>query len=180
MLGGRPFWCNLPADVKSAGAWVFGGRLHEPDTATVGAQIAAKAGSILARLHGLALQPERRLESWHTPLKSEDEWMDLADQASAHGMMWASALRRALPNVVDLLGIAADVTPPAAMLCHCALAPANVRVARDGRLAVLGWEHAGAMPRRPRKIYTAAMRVPTCLGPAVSWYALSRPETHSG
>ena len=25
----------LEADLKSAGAWVFGGRLHEPDTATV-------------------------------------------------------------------------------------------------------------------------------------------------
>ena len=26
---------TLEADLKSAGAWVFGGRLHEPDTATV-------------------------------------------------------------------------------------------------------------------------------------------------
>ncbi len=26
---------SLEAEMKSAGAWVFGGRLHEPDTATV-------------------------------------------------------------------------------------------------------------------------------------------------
>jgi Ser/Thr protein kinase RdoA (MazF antagonist) len=123
-------------------AWIESG---PPIAAPVGAQIAAKAGSILARLHGLALPPEQRMESWHKPLQSEDEWTVLVDRVSAYGMTWASALRRVLPHVVDLRGMAADVEPPAAILCHCALAPSNVRVARDDRLAVLGWEHAGAM-----------------------------------
>lgn len=123
--------------------WIESG---PPLVAPVGAPIAAKAGSILARLHGLALPPEWPIGSWHTPLQTGDEWAALADRASAHGMTWASELRRALPNVVDLCGMTADVEPPAAIVCHCALAPSNVRVARDGHLALLGWEHAGAMP----------------------------------
>jgi hypothetical protein len=35
---------RLEAEMKSAGAWVFGGRLHEPSTATV---VKAEAGDVL-------------------------------------------------------------------------------------------------------------------------------------
>ncbi|MBV8715258.1 MAG: hypothetical protein JOZ65_09345 [Chloroflexi bacterium] len=110
----------------------------------MGAPIAAKAGSILARLHSLALPPDRPIEPWYRPLRTVDDWTALVAQASAQQMSWTAALERLLPELRELTRINATVEPSTSILCHCGFGPHNTRVTRNGHLALLGWEHAGA------------------------------------
>ena len=132
-------------DVKSwrVSEWVRSG---PPLSAPVSDALAHQAGALLARLHALALQPDRPMEPWYTPINTPEEWAALADSASANRVDWAASLQDLLEDVADLWRMATTAAPPAPILCHCGFGPANTRVARDGRLVVLGWEHAGGFP----------------------------------
>src|SRR5437899_1222043 len=48
--------------------------------------------------------------------------------------------------MAELCDMATSTTKPATILCHCGFSPANARLARGGRLALVGREHAGAFP----------------------------------
>ena len=158
----------LPAPVRSrSGAIVesVGGhdwRVYEwiqsgpPLAAPVSSAITYEVGRILARLHGLAL-PVDRISPYHTSHGSagwiggagpvtEAEWRELAARARARRVDWASALTEAVPFLVDLGSIGEGVPAPPPVLCHMNLNPGHVRLARHGRLVVLGWEHAGGLP----------------------------------
>ena len=123
--------------------WVHSG---PPLSAPVNDAIARQAGALLARLHALALQPERLMEPWYIPINTPDDWAGLAASASAHQVDWAATLDGVLASIGDLWSMATSVAPPPNVLCHCGFGPTNARLARDGGLLVLGWEHTGAFP----------------------------------
>jgi hypothetical protein len=149
----------LPAPVRSrAGALVesVGGHTWRvyawqhsgpPLAAPASARVTRAVGEVLATVHGLAL-PVDRTSPWHVQRFSGVSWADWAARAASAGATWAPAMAAAAPVLTDLEALR-DSTPPPAdppVLCHNTLGPANARRARDGRLVVVGWEHAGGQP----------------------------------
>ncbi|WP_326554233.1 phosphotransferase [Micromonospora sp. NBC_01813] len=119
-----------------------------PLAAPVSAAVAHSVGGVLAAIHGLEL-PVNRISPWHAARLNKLSWADLAAtacNATAGDTGWAAALTAAVPNLVDLDSIGRDEPAPEPVLTHNTLGPAQTRLDRDGRLLVLGWEHAGGQP----------------------------------
>lgn len=148
----------LPAPVRSrAGNLVesIGGHpwrayewLHSgpPLSAPASASVTREVGRILATIHGLAL-PVDRISPWHHSRLATTGWPELAATATAARAGWAAALSEAVPILTDLDAIALDSSvAPEPVLTHNVLGPASTRLAPDGRLVVVGWEHAGGQP----------------------------------
>lgn len=125
--------------------WVRSG---PPLAAPASARVTRAVGEVLATVHGLAL-PVDRISPWHVRRFSEVSWAEWAARAAAAGATWAPAMAAAAPVLTDLEPLRDATAPPAEapVLCHNTLGPANARRARDGRLVVAGWEHAGGQPR---------------------------------
>jgi len=119
--------------------------LPPPPVVPVDGALAASAGALLAALHGLALAPPGGTSPWFTRQPPQGRWRELHARAVAAGAPWATALEAAMPAVAELGAVAAQAPPEPVLLCHCDLHPDNVRPAREG-LAVLDWDHAGALP----------------------------------
>ncbi|MCW6011063.1 phosphotransferase [Micromonospora sp. CPCC 205371] len=146
----------LPAPVRSrSGAivesigehsWRVNQWLHSgpPLSAPASALLTRELGRILATVHGLAL-PVDRISPWHTMRFAPHGWAEMADTARAKGAPWAPALADAVSTLeeLDSIGPAVGAQP---VLCHNSLGPNNARRAADGRLVVVGWEHAGGQP----------------------------------
>ncbi|ROO59361.1 Ser/Thr protein kinase RdoA (MazF antagonist) [Micromonospora sp. Llam0] len=116
----------------------------------VSAAVAHSVGGVLAAIHGLEL-PVDRISPWHAVRLSKVSWADLAAATTATTRTaaagtWPAALQAAVPNLVDLDSIGRDEPAPEPVLTHNTLGPAQTRLDRDGRLVVLGWEHAGGQP----------------------------------
>jgi Ser/Thr protein kinase RdoA (MazF antagonist) len=124
-------------------AWMDSG---PPMSAPVSASIAGEVGVILATLHGLALPAPDGIGWWHLHRPTDAEWYALAARAQAIAAGWAPSLTVAIPGILELTRSTGTAEPPPAILCHASLGPGNVRLTPGGRLAVLGWEHAGALP----------------------------------
>jgi Ser/Thr protein kinase RdoA (MazF antagonist) len=123
-------------------AWIESG---PPLSAPVSAPIARQAGAVLARLHNLKLTTDRPPDRWGRPLRTPDEWQALSAHAVEDHAPWSTAMRKSLPNVIELHHLCDIATSNRKLtLSHCALGPANARITRDDSLAILGWEHAGA------------------------------------
>ncbi len=148
----------LPAPVRSrtggivesigGHTWRVHERLHAGPSlsAPAGSRVTRQVGGILAVLHGLAL-PVDRISPWHHVRLSDVDWPDLAATATAQGAGWAPALHEAVPTLTALAGIGAGAAPPPEpVLTHNTLGPGNTRLGRDGRLIVVGWDHAGGQP----------------------------------
>jgi Ser/Thr protein kinase RdoA (MazF antagonist) len=147
----------LPAPVRSRSGAIVESivghtwRVHEgihsgpPLAAPVSSAIAYRVGEILAKIHRLGL-PVDRISPWHESRLSELPWPELAAKAKAKRAGWATALAEAVPALIDLdnIGEGAAATPP--VLSHNTLGPGNVRRGTNGRLIVVGWEHAGGQP----------------------------------
>jgi len=84
-------------------AWIEAG---PPLSAPVSAAIARQAGALLARLHALALAPDRPMEAWYRPIKTADDWAALAVRASALNLEWASAFGQLQDKIADLTHMA--------------------------------------------------------------------------
>jgi len=127
-------------------------RVHEsidsgpPLSAPVNVAIAEQIGVMLARLHGLNLSAPGPIDPWLTHRRSDAKWHELASRASASGRSWASALSAAIPQFVELAKLGAGIEPPPTIMCHLGVGPGNLRVLPGGRLALVGWWHAGAFP----------------------------------
>jgi Ser/Thr protein kinase RdoA (MazF antagonist) len=115
--------------------------LSAPASATVTAQV----GAVFATLHGLAL-PVDRISPWHNMRFATMSWPELADAARAADAIWAPVLSDAVATLVELDDIGADASPPSPVLSHNSLGPGRARLGADGRLLVVGWEHAGGQP----------------------------------
>lgn len=124
-------------------AWIEAG---PPLSAPVSAAISMQAGMILARLHSLALPAPEGSGWWITHRHTQSDWRDLIEQASAARAAWAARLEAAMPTLLELRELAGAAEEPPTILCHRGIAPANVRLTSTGRLAVIGWEHAGGLP----------------------------------
>src|SRR5262249_16878094 len=131
----------LPAPIRSmSGAIVesVGGhtwRVYEwilsgpPLAAPVSSAITYEVGRILARIHGLAL-PVDRISPRHTRRHAEEAWRELAATAVARRAGWASALRRAMPGLLDLATIGEGTPLPPPLLSINTLGPGSVRLGR--------------------------------------------------
>lgn len=108
---------------------------------------AERLGEVLARLHGLGLKGEAaQIIPWFTARRDVAAWRWMEGQARAAKAPFAEALTAALPGIIDLVGTA----PPEGfmgpcVLCHCDLNAGNIWSGRGG-LALIDWEHAGAIP----------------------------------
>ncbi|WJK39464.1 phosphotransferase [Solwaraspora sp. WMMA2056] len=116
-----------------------------PLAAPVSAVVAGAAGDVLATLHGLAL-PVDRVSPWHARRLGPASWAGLSGTATARQAPWAGQLAAAVPALEDLAAIGRDVPVPDPVLTHNTFGPAQTRLAPDGRLVVVGWEHAGGQP----------------------------------
>jgi Ser/Thr protein kinase RdoA (MazF antagonist) len=147
----------LPAPVRSRAGGIVetvGGhswRVHEwlpagpPLAAPAGSAVTRAVGATLATVHGLAL-PVDRISPWHHTRLTTVGWPELAATATARRAGWAPALGAVVPNLMDLQALARDAAEPEPVLTHNTLGPASTRLAPDGRLVVVGWEHAGGQP----------------------------------
>lgn len=147
----------LPAPVRShSGAivepiaghrWRVNEWLHSgpPLTAPASATVTYAVGGILGRIHRLGL-PVDRVSPWHAYRLSAVGWPELAARAAAGDAGWAATLAAAVPALVELDTIGEHPPPAGPVLCHNALGPGNVRHGANGRLIVVGWEHAGGQP----------------------------------
>ncbi|MBQ1026411.1 aminoglycoside phosphotransferase family protein [Micromonospora sp. C95] len=147
----------LPAPVRSrAGRIVetIGGhrwRVYEglhsgpPLLAPARSSVTRAVGGVLAAIHGFGL-PVDRVSPWHGTRLTTKRWSDLAAGAAARRASWAAALDAAVATLTDLDGIGIDTEAPEPVLCHNTLGPASTRLASNGRLVVVGWEHAGGQP----------------------------------
>ncbi|MDG4797737.1 phosphotransferase [Micromonospora sp. WMMD1082] len=147
----------LPAPVRSRAGRIIepvGGhrwRVYEglhsgpPLLAPARSSVTRMVGGVLATIHGLGL-PVDRVSPWHGSRLATESWSQLAAEAAAHGAGWAPALGAAVATLTDLdtVGVGAEVPQP--VLCHNTLGPASTRLAPNGRLVVVAWEHAGGQP----------------------------------
>jgi len=114
-------------------------------SAPASAAVTAQVGAVLATLHGLAL-PVDRISPWHAMRFASMSWPEFAEAATAGHAAWAAVLSDAVPTLVELDGVGADTEPPPPVLSHNSLGPGRAHLSADGRLIVLGWEHAGGQP----------------------------------
>jgi Ser/Thr protein kinase RdoA (MazF antagonist) len=122
--------------------WIHSG---PPLVAPVSAAINREGGCILARIHGLSL-PVDRISPYHTSRPSESAWRELVARARSARADWAPIVTEAMPTLLDLATIGEGMPPPQPVLSHNVLGPNNVRLGKNGRLVVVGWEHAGGQP----------------------------------
>lgn len=147
----RPVRSRDGAIIESVGGhtWrVYASRHSGPPLAApASAQVTRAVGEVLATIHGLAL-PVDRISPWHAQRFSAVTWHEWAARAAAADAPWAPAMAAAAPILTDLEALRDTPAPPPAppVLCHNTLGPANARRTRDGRLMVVGWEHAGGQP----------------------------------
>jgi Ser/Thr protein kinase RdoA (MazF antagonist) len=114
-------------------------------SAPASAAVTTQVGAVLATLHGLAL-PVDRISPWHAMRFATMSWPELAEAAGDGHAAWATVLADAVPVLVELDSVGADAEPPPPVLSHNSFGPGNARLGSDGRLIVVGWEHAGGQP----------------------------------
>jgi Phosphotransferase enzyme family len=122
--------------------WIHSG---PPLVAPVSAAITREVGGILATIHGLAL-PVDRISPWHNSRPSESAWRELEARVRSARAGWAPVVLEAIPTLLDLATIGEGVPTPPPVLSHNILGPNQVRLGKNGRLVVVGWEHAGGQP----------------------------------
>lgn len=120
----------------------------EPST-PVDPDLAAAAGRILARVHNLRLPAPGPVSPWLTCVRTEAQWWHLQGAAGSAGAPWAPRLAEVIPAIVDVSGIVepAGAAQPT-VLSGCHYAPNAFRMVGTDDLAVITWEHAGAIPPR--------------------------------
>ncbi len=88
---------SLEGEMKSAGAWVFGGRLHEPDTATV---VRVSDGEVLTT-DGPFAESREHLGGFYI-IEAED--LDAA-------LAWASKVTACVNTPIEIRPFAAESKP---------------------------------------------------------------------
>jgi Ser/Thr protein kinase RdoA (MazF antagonist) len=106
---------------------------------------AEAAGTILGRMHALAVPARGELDPWYEVAPAEQAWRDLLTDGSAAGESWAAPLARALPQVLGLCSFSARV--PAEPLITSHLDPQPSNFLHDGTAPVLlDWDNTGNAP----------------------------------
>lgn len=110
---------------------------------------AAAAGRIIGRVHRLALPAHQPPARWIAVTRSEEQWRALHRASQDVGATWAAQLAEVIPAIVEVSTIIepADAAGDA-VLSASHYAPNAFRIAGPDELAVVSWEHAGAIPLR--------------------------------
>jgi Ser/Thr protein kinase RdoA (MazF antagonist) len=145
---GGCFVARLPAEAGGGGLrlyrWIDGVPVD-----LAGAGVAARAGSLLGRLHACAVPPRGEADPWYDTVPDPAAWDQLADCALAHRASWAAPLAGRIGLLRELSAL---VTPQAGeplITCHRDVHPGNVLVDGSGELVLLDWDDAGpASPDR--------------------------------
>lgn len=110
---------------------------------------AAAAGRIVGKVHALRLPAPEPVASWLTNVRPESQWRALQEAAASAGRPWADRLAEVVPMIMDVSSIVESVDPnEESVLSACHYAPNAFCVAGAGDLAVMSWEHAGAIAPR--------------------------------
>ena len=110
---------------------------------------AEAAGRIVGKVHAMRLPAPAPVTCWLTNVRPESKWRNLHAAAAAAGRPWADRLGEAIPLIMDVNGIVEQRDPNGdAVLSACHYAPSAFCVAGPDDLAVMSWEHAGAIPPR--------------------------------
>lgn len=109
---------------------------------------AQAAGRIVATVHALRLPPPAPVSCWLTSVRPESQWRHLHEAAAAGGRPWAGRLAEVIPTILDVNGIVERGDPGDTVLSGCHYAPNAFCVVGSDDLAVMTWEHAGAIPPR--------------------------------
>lgn len=112
---------------------------------------AEAAGRIVGTVHRLALPAPEPIGPWLTCVRTEEQWWHLHRAAAERDIVWAGRLAALIPSLVDVSGIVEPADGPAAattLLSGRHYAPGAFRVTAADDLAVMTWEHAGAIPPR--------------------------------
>jgi len=110
---------------------------------------AAAAGRIVGKVHAMGLPAPAPVSCWLTNVRPESKWRHLHAAAVEAGRPWADRLDEAIPTIMDVSGIVEEAGPAGdAVLSACHYAPNAFCVAGPDDLAVMSWEHAGAIPPR--------------------------------
>jgi len=125
---------------------------------------ACQVGALLGRMHALNLrlpgEKATSISDRRDPIPVQD-WEKLVHRAEDQGVVWATAMRAALPSLFlwDRMGIEAEqLLPQTLVISHCDLDQKNV-LWRDGNMPVLiDWESVG--PTQP---------VAELIGAALDW-----------
>lgn len=110
---------------------------------------AEAAGRIVGKVHALRLPAPAPVSCWLTNVRPESKWRNLHTAAAAAAKPWADRLDEVIPMIVDVNDIVEQADPNRdAVLSACHYAPNAFCVAGPDDLAVMSWEHAGAIPPR--------------------------------
>lgn len=110
---------------------------------------AAAAGRIVGKVHALRLPAPAPVTSWLTNVRPEAQWRHLQQAAASVGKPWAERLDEVIPAIMEVNGIVEPARTEAELvLSACHYAPNAFCVAGAADLAVMSWEHAGAIPPR--------------------------------
>ncbi|HZU73098.1 MAG TPA: phosphotransferase [Acidimicrobiales bacterium] len=137
-------------------------RVHEhiklgPASLDATPTVASTAGEVLGVLHRLALPTEQSVAAsptdsiqarWLSWQRSEEQWRLLVARAARAGAAWATRLEQAIPGLVEVASACEDLSDEPVILSKRWFVPDNVRPGPGGVSVVLGWDHAGAIPKR--------------------------------
>jgi hypothetical protein len=137
-------------------------RVHEevklgPAPVRVTTDVAAVAGHALGVLHRLSLPTDRSItappsapvqDRWLSSRPTEASWQYLARQAAEAGRPWAGVLQTAIPALLDISAVCADLSSEPVVLSKYRLLPTDLRPGPGGGWVILNWEHAGPIPPR--------------------------------
>lgn len=110
---------------------------------------AAAAGHIVGKVHAMRLPPPGQVSSWLTCIRPESVWRHLQQAAASASKPWADQLEDVIPAIMDVSAIVEPVASGGNLvLSACHYAPSAFCTAGPDDLAVMSWEHAGAIPPR--------------------------------
>jgi hypothetical protein len=109
------------------------------------ASVARQIGTTYGALHSLAIPSEAPIHPHLTSRRSDAEWARLLDQARVAHKPWAEQLNEALPTLLDLRTIEANIDGRELILCNRNLFPEHVRLGHNDELVVTEWDFAGSL-----------------------------------
>lgn len=127
--------------------WVEGAKLD--NSTSYSGDVAARVGSILARIHALGMSSEQTA-SEALRVFGVEHWRTLAERVDSTSVDWAPEFRGLLPVISDLEAYvaAAHSDPTALLISHRDSDAKNFMRARGGELLLVDWDAAG--PVNPR------------------------------
>lgn len=109
---------------------------------------ATAAGRIVGTVHALRLPAPAPVTPWLTCVRTEHLWRSLHAAAVDAGRPWADRLDEVIPTLLEANTVVEPAPSQGLVLSGCHYAPGAFCVAGADDLAVMTWEHAGAIPPR--------------------------------